>query len=158
MLSAPSSTSISFLLVINAIRVPSRIIPSYLSDQYIGPKNMLMVIVALTSVLVYIWAGIHTLSGLWGLVGTYGFIAANIQSLAAPALASAGRDLAKIGAEMGMIFTVMCLEQLAGPPIAGALIASDRGNYLSAQMSAGSVIVSGAVLFIASRALSAGWK
>jgi len=53
---------------------------------------------------------------------------------------------------------VMSLGQLAGPPIAGALIASDGGKYLYAQMFAGSVIVSGAFLFVASRVLSAGWK
>ncbi|TVY80880.1 Aspyridones efflux protein apdF, partial [Lachnellula suecica] len=157
-LSAPTGTSLTLLLVINALGVPGRIIPSCLSDWYTGPQNMLMILVALTGILGFVWAGIHSLSGLWGLVVLYGFIGANIQSLTAPALASAGRDPAKIGAEMGMIFTVMSIGQLAGPPIAGALISSGGGDYFYAQMFAGSVIIGGALLFIASRALSAGWK
>lgn len=108
--------------------------------------------------MVFVWAGIKSISGVWGLVVVYGFVAANIQSLTAPALGRVGRDPAKIGAEMGMLFSVMALGQLAGPPIAGALISHGGGSYLYAQMFAGSVIVCGALLFVAARILSEGWK
>jgi len=157
-LSAPSNTSLTFLLAMNAAGVPGRIIPSYLSDKYVGPQNMLVMIVALTGMLVYVWAGIHSLNGLWGLVIAYGLVSANIQSLVAPILASAGRDPTKFGAELGMIFTVMSLGYLAGPPIAGALIVREGGKYLSAQMFAGSAITCGVLLLIASRVMITGWK
>ena len=157
-LSASSSTSLSLLLVINTLGVPGRIIPSYLSDQYIGPQNMLIIIVALTGILIYVWATIDSLSGFWAFIVLYGLTAANIQSLTAPALASAGRDPAKIGAEMGMIFTFMSLGLLGGPPIAGALIVYGGGSYLYAQMFAGSAFSCGALVFTAARVLSAGWR
>lgn len=153
-----SSTSLSLLLVMNALGLPGRFVPSYLSDQYIGPQNMLVIIVALTGILVYVWAAVDSLPGLWGFAVAYGLVAASIQSLTAPALASAGRDSARIGTEMGMIFTFMSFGLLGGPPIAGSLISRGGGNYLYAQMFAGSIICCGALLFLATRLMSAGWK
>ena len=153
-----SHTLSSLLLVINALGIPGRFIPSYLSDQYIGPHNMLVIIVALVGILVYVWAAADSLPGLWCFTVAYGLVAASIQSLTAPALASAGRDPAKIGTEMGMIFTSMSFGLLGGPPIAGSLISRGGGSYLYAQMFASSVICCGALLFLATRLLSAGWR
>ncbi len=119
---------------------------------------MLVIIVALTGILVYVWAAVDSLPGLWGFTVAYGLVAASIQSLTAPALASAGRDSARIGTEMGIIFTFMSFGLLGGPPIAGSLISRGGGNYLYAQMFAGSIICCGALLFLTTRLLSAGWK
>lgn len=100
---------------------------------------------------------VHSASGLWAFATVFGFVAANIQSLIAPALASAGRDPTKIGAEMGMLFTIMSFGLLGGPPTTGALIASENGSYLYAQAFAGSVIVLGALLLLVARTLCVGW-
>ena len=115
-------------------------------------------IVILTGGLTYLWAAIDTLQALWGFAVAYGLIAANIQSMIPPALASAGRDPSKIGVEIGMIFSLNGIGCLCGPPIAGALIKQAEGAYWYAQLFAGSAILSGALVFIVARILCVGWS
>ena len=65
-----------------------------------------------------------------------------------PALANAKQDASKIGVRMGMIFTVMSIGTLCGPPIAGALIDNNHGEYLYAQMFGGSALACGALALV----------
>ncbi|MCJ1380088.1 hypothetical protein MMC17_003191 [Xylographa soralifera] len=155
---ASSSTSLDLLLVINALGLPGRMIPAWIADRFLGPQNTLIIIVILTGTLTFLWAVIDTLPALWGFTVAYGLIAANIQSMVSPALASAERDPSKIGVEIGMIFSINGIGCLCGPPIAGALIERNGGDYLYAQMFAGSAIMSGALVFIAARVLCVGWS
>ena len=73
-----------------------------------------------------------------------------------PALASAGRDPSKTGVELGMIFATTSVAALCGPPIAGALITLDEGNYLYAQVWAGSVTILGVLVLVAARTRTVG--
>ena len=141
----------------NALGLPGRLIPAYIADRWLGPQNTLLIVVTLTSVLTYIWAAVGSLRGLWGFTIAFGLVAANIQSMVPPALASSGRDPTKIGVEVGMIFSINGIGCLCGPSIAGALIERESGGYLQAQIYAGSVILCAAIVFSISRILSVGW-
>jgi hypothetical protein len=56
-------------------------------------------------------------------------------------------DPSKLGVRFGMVCSTLAFASLAGPPTAGALIQSDNGGFLKAQIWAGSVTIS-AVVFL----------
>lgn len=145
--------SISLLLTINALGVPGRFVPSFISDWYLGPQNTLTITVFLAALLMFIWISIDSISGMWAFAVAYGLVTANIQSLTAPSLMSAGRDPTKIGAEIGMIFALLSIGMLCGPPISGVLIEKNGGDYLYAQIYAGGIILCGSISFAAARLL-----
>lgn len=113
---------------------------------------------AVSGILIYVWAAVDSLGGTWAFAVVYGFFGAGIQSMFPPALASAQSDTSKIGVRMGMIFSVMSIGCLCGSPIAGALINVDGGRYLYAQMFGGSVMICGALVLLIPRVLSVGWS
>ena len=142
----------------NALGLPGRMFPAWIADRWLGPQNTLLIVVILTCVLTYSWIAVKSLKGLWAFAVIYGFVAANIQSMIAPAIAGSGRDPTKIGVEVGMIFSIIGVGCLCGPPIAGALIERDGGRYLGAQIYAGSVILCAALAFLVARIMSVGWS
>ena len=142
--------------MVNVLGLPGRLLPAWIADSYMGPQNTLIIIVLTTGALTYIWAVVDSSQGLWGFAVAYGLIAANIQSMVSPALAIAKRDPSKIGVEIGMIFSINGIGCLCGPSIAGALIERNGGSYLYAQIFAGSIIISGGLVFIIARILCVG--
>ena len=140
----------------NAVGIPGRIVPAVLADRWLGPVNTLILFVILSGVLVYCWAAVHTLSGLWAFVIIYGFFGAGVQSLFPPALGSLTPDLSKLGIRIGMVFSIISIGCLTGPPIAGAFIQADHGDYLYAQMFGGSIMMFGAALLIGGRLIRSG--
>lgn len=66
-------------------------------------------------------------------------------------LASLTTDLSKLGIRFGMVCSVLAFASLAGPPTAGALIQSDNGGFLKAQIWAGAVTISAALFICAAR-------
>lgn len=83
-----------------------------------------------------------------------------VQSLFPAALSSLTDDLQKAGVRMGVVFSIVSIFCLTGPPIAGALIQTDRGDYLYAQLFAGISMLVGSVTLVLSRVLKTGpsWK
>ena len=138
--------------------IPGRVVPAWISDHFLGPLNTLIIIVALSGILTYIWAAVDSLQGTWVFAVMYGFFGAGIQSMFPPALANSQKDFSKIGVRMGMTFSVMSIGSLCGEPIAGVLIQRNEGAYLYAQMFGGSVMVCGALVLVVSRVLSVGWS
>ena len=57
-----------------------------------------------------------------------------------------------MGTRFGMVFSIIAFATLAGPPTAGALIQSDDGSFLGAQVWAGTVAVIGALFICAAKA------
>ena len=88
----------------------------------------------------------------------YGLSAAGIQSLFPATITSLTTDLKRAGVRMGMIFTTVSLAVLTGSPLAGALIQERNGNYLSAQMFGGSVLIGGCCVLVAARLARTGKK
>ena len=54
-------------------------------------------------------------------------------------LATLTTDLSKLGVRFGMVDSLLAFASLAGPPLAGALIQSDNGGFLKAQIWGGVV-------------------
>ena len=86
----------------------------------------------------------------------YGLSAAGIQSLFPATITSLTTDLKRAGVRMGMIFTTVSLAVLTGSPLAGALIQESNGNYLSAQMFGGSVLIGGCCILVSARLATTG--
>lgn len=58
---------------------------------------------------------------------------------------------------MGMGFSVVSFAVLTGPPLAGALIQKNNGNYLYAQMWAGATLLCGGLTLVAARLAKTGF-
>jgi MFS family permease len=110
----------------------------------------------------YSWIGIHSIGGLYAFAAIYGSGSAVVQALWPAIIGKCSKepDLKKAGVRMGMAFTIVSFASLTGPPLAGALIQSMGGNYIGANIWAGTSFMVGGCLLIATRwALVGGdWK
>jgi MCP family monocarboxylic acid transporter-like MFS transporter 3 len=66
-------------------------------------------------------------------------------------LASLTTDPGKLGVRFGMVCSALGFASLAGPPLAGALIQSDNGGFLKAQIWAGTVTICAALFICAAK-------
>lgn len=94
--------------------------------------------------LIYCWHAIHSESALYIFAGIYGLAAAAIQSVFPAASTTMTPDIKRTGTRVGMIFTIVSFAALTGPAITGTLIETCHGDYLGAQIFAGSSIFLGA--------------
>ena len=151
------SSSINDLLIINGIGLFGRLIPNHLADRFFGPLNVIIPFAFISGLLLYCWAAVTSPGGLIGFAVTYGLFAAGIQGLFPSVVASLTTDLKKAGVRMGMVFSAISFAVLTGPPLGGALIQKENGKYLDAQMWAGSALMVGFLMLIASRVVAKGW-
>ena len=154
----PQRDAVNLLLVMNGTGIPGRLIPAYCADRFVGPLNMLVACTLGTAAAVYGWAGVRDVEGLYAFAAVYGFASAGVLGLLPGTLSSLTEDLRKMGVRMGMVFSIVSVACATGPPIAGALIQSHGGDYLSAQMFAGSAVALGAGTLWAARVAKAGWR
>jgi predicted MFS family arabinose efflux permease len=146
-----SSTSLTILLVMNGVGVPGRLVCGLVADRVLGPINTLTPVAFFSGVLLYSWAAVNSLAGLFVFCVIYGFFAAGVQSLFPAACASLTTDLKKMGVRTGMCFSVISVACLTGPPLAGALIQRDDGGFLFAQIFGGSAFMGGSFTLFAAR-------
>jgi hypothetical protein len=59
---------------------------------------------------------------------------------------------------MGMAFTIVSFSSFTGPPLAGALIQINNGNYTYANIWAGTSFIIGGILLLATRVSLVGWN
>lgn len=149
-------TSFSLLMIMNGVGLPGRLIPAFLSDRFTGPVNMFIPISAAAGILLYCWIAVHSLGGLYAFVAVYGFFGGGVQSLFPASLPSLTSDLSKVGVRIGMVFSIVSIASLTGPPIAGALIDTDGGQYLGAQLFGGSSMILGTTLIITAKYFKSG--
>lgn len=152
------STSITLLLILNAVGIPGRIVPALLADHYFGVLNLLIPTVLCAGILLYCWAGVHSLGGQIVFVIIYGYFGAGVQGLFPATLSSLTTDLKKMGVRIGMVFSIISIACLTGPPLAGALIQKRGGDYLYAQAFGGTVMVCGSLTLVAARIAQTGWN
>lgn len=150
-LGASQQTSIKVLMVMNGLGAPGRLIPGFVADRYFGPLNAFLPFVLMASVLLFCWAAVSSVGGSYAFAVVYGFFAAGIQSLFLATLSSLTTDPTKTGVRMGMVLTVISLATLTGQSLAGALIQSDAGHYLKAQMFAASAMALGFAILVSAR-------
>ncbi|KAF7539724.1 hypothetical protein G7Z17_g12377 [Cylindrodendrum hubeiense] len=153
-LDAPSSTSFTILLIINAVGIPGRIIPALLADRYFGAIGVLIPTVVGAGICVFLWAKVEDMTGGYVWVVFFGYFGAGIQGLFPGAAASLTKDQSKNGTRIGMIFTIMSIAAMTGSPLAGKLVEVTGGKYLAAQMWGGACLMLGAALLTAAKVAS----
>ncbi|KAJ6019606.1 MFS monocarboxylate transporter [Penicillium canescens] len=158
-----TSTSIStnLLMILNGVGILGRLLPSFVADKYVGLLNSIIPVNMLTCVLMYSWAGVHSVGGLYAFVVIYGFFAAGVQSMFPAVLSTLTTDPTTIGTRMGMTFAVVGISCLIGLPLSGQMIAANsKGQFLYAQMAAGTFLLTGTAFMIAARVSITGvkWK
>ena len=149
--------SINLILILNGTGAVGRLVPGYLADRYFGPLNLLVPFAFSAALLLYCWAAVSSRSGLIAFAVIYGMFGAGLQGLFPATLSTLTNDLRKVGVRMGMCFSVISFACLTGPPLAGALIQKDDGRYLGAQMYAGSAMIAGCALLVATRVAKIGF-
>ncbi|KAJ6019743.1 Short-chain dehydrogenase/reductase SDR [Penicillium canescens] len=152
------ATSYSILLIFNAVGIPGRIIPALLADRYFGAITVLIPVIFLAGLSVYIWHSVQSLASDIVWIVFLGFFGASIQGLFPSTLASLTQDLSKSGTRIGMVFTIISIPCLTGPPLAGRLIQVGDGNYIGAQLWGGTCLLLGCGILFAARVASMGWR
>ncbi|KAJ5772071.1 hypothetical protein N7520_002600 [Penicillium odoratum] len=153
---ASDTTSVYLLMVMNGVGLIGRLVPNFMADQFTGPLNLLIPFSCSTALVAYCWAAVKNMNGLWAFAAFYGLSAAGIQSLFPATLSTLTTDMKKIGVRMGMVLSVVAVAALIGSPIAGALVSSDDGEYMYAQMFMGSAIIAGTLTLIGARVCKVG--
>lgn len=62
-------------------------------------------------------------------------------------------DISKIGVRTGMVFSIISIACLTGPPIAGALIQAGNGSFLYAQIFGGTTVSVGTGVLVLARVI-----
>ncbi|KAI9375883.1 major facilitator superfamily domain-containing protein [Aspergillus egyptiacus] len=153
---ASDSASFSILMIMNGLGLPGRLVPAFLSDRYCGPVNIFIPVSALAAALLYSWIAVTSDASIIAFAVVYGFFGGGVQSLFPSALASLTDEPSKAGVRIGMIFSIVSIASLTGPPIAGALIDKHEGRYLYAQLFGGTSMVLGCIMLIAARSCKCG--
>ncbi|ATY65786.1 Major facilitator superfamily general substrate transporter [Cordyceps militaris] len=149
---------IYLLILLNGVGVIGRISPTIVADQWCGALNLIIIIGLVSSVLVYCWAAVQTSAGLYVFAVIYGLVAAALQALYPAVATTMTPHPSKTGTRVGMILFFVSLANLTGPAISGAIIESEGGSYLGAQMFAATSILLAAAMAVAARVAKAGWK
>lgn len=95
--------------------------------------------------MIYCWTAVTSRAGTYAFAVVYGLSTAAVQGIFVGALASLTKDLSKIGTRFGMVCSILAFATLTGPPIAGALIENSGGQYKTAQIWGGTVILLGSL-------------
>lgn len=151
-----SSAAVNLIITINACGIPIRAPCGYVADRYLGPLNCLIPWVALCGILMFCWAALDSIAGLYVFAVFYGLASAAAMALFAGTVPSLTKDLDKIGTRVGMVLTLMSLGPLTGPPVAGALIQRTGGSYLAAQIWAGVSLMVAVVALVGARVIKVG--
>lgn len=66
-------------------------------------------------------------------------------------LSSLTTDLEKMGVRIGMVFSIISIVCLTGPPLAGRLIQKGEGDYVYAQIFGGTTLLCGSLTLVGAR-------
>lgn len=150
--------SVNFLLLMNGVGLVGRLVPGYFSDRWFGPANTLIPFIFTSGLMGFCWAEVESRAGAYAFAAMYGISVWGVQGLFPATLSSLTSDPQKHGIRLGMVFSIIAFASLTGPPIAGALIQSKHGDYLHAQMFAGTAIMCGCLGLLCARFARTGFK
>jgi predicted MFS family arabinose efflux permease len=145
------STSFTTLLFVNSFGIPGRFVPALLADKLFTPLDVEIPVILVTGVLLVLWIAIRSVVGFLVWVAVYGFFAGGSQSLFQAASSGFTTNPEKTGVRIGMVFTFVSFACLSGPPICGKLIDARHGDYLTAQIFGGVVMVAGSLFLFAAK-------
>lgn len=143
--------SVVLLIIFNGSGVPARIAAGYLADRYFGALNTFVPLFILNAILAFSWLGVSGGASLYAYVAIYGLTQSALQALLPTCISSLTPDVRKTGVRFGMAWSVMSFAGLTGPPIGGALLRTDHGSWMPAQVWAGVSMLLGAALVTAAR-------
>lgn len=147
----------NLLLVLNGVGIVGRIGPSIIGDRWTGRLNILIPITLSCAILMFCWIAVSTVAGLYAFVVVYGLVGGAAQSVIPATATTMTPDINRTGTRLGMIMSIVGFATLTGPAIEGALIATDGGGYVAAQIFAGVSILLGVCAVAAARVAKAGW-
>ncbi|KAI2849876.1 hypothetical protein CBS11350_1789 [Aspergillus niger] len=147
----------NLLLVLNGVGIVGRIGPSIIGDRWTGRLNILIPITLSCAILMFCWIAVSTVAGLYAFVVVYGLVGGAAQSVIPATATTMTPDINRTGTRLGMIMSIVGFATLTGPAIEGALIATDGGRYVAAQIFAGVSILLGVCGVAAARVAKAGW-
>lgn len=142
--------SLNLLLIINGVGTAGRLLPNIIADRC-GTLSIFIPTAAASALLIFAWIAVSSVNGLYAWAAICGIPIGGIQSMFPSALAALTTDLRKQGTRIGMVFTVVSLSVLTGPPIEGALISAMGGQFVAAQLFAGVSLLLGTFLLVATR-------
>ena len=142
----PDHLASYILTITNSGAFLGRLVPNYLSDNYIAPMNAYISFAAAATVLVYCWIAIRDTSSLLVFSVLNGFFSGAFVTLGGPIVFALTTNPDVVGTRMGMLTGVCGVALLIGNPIAGAIL--DNGSWIALQVWAGSLLLA-AALFIA---------
>ncbi|USP72763.1 major facilitator superfamily general substrate transporter [Curvularia clavata] len=157
-LDLPYGTSINVLLVLNGVGVLGRLVPSWFADKYTGPYNVLIPFCFVSTIVLYFWPLVTNGPGLYAWAVCYGFFVAGFQGIFPAVMTTLTKDMSKVGTRNGQGLAIIGLGTFIGPPIAGALIQSYGGGYLSAQLFAATSVLLGSCILVLGRLSITGLK
>ncbi|KAJ9658568.1 hypothetical protein H2198_003586 [Neophaeococcomyces mojaviensis] len=107
--------------LLSAGSVFGRLLPMYLSDKW-GVLNVTTFCTFASGCLAFGWMGINSKAGVIVFTLLYGITSGAVVVGAPVALMALSPDMSRLGARMGMAFTVSGIAVLVGAPIAGAIL------------------------------------
>ncbi|KAJ7118025.1 major facilitator superfamily domain-containing protein [Mycena crocata] len=142
------------LAIMNAGSVGGRILPNFIADR-VGPYNMLIPCLAISSALIFSIFGLKTVAGVVIFAVLYGFWSGSYISLIPTLIVQSASHCGEHGTRMGVAFSLVATSMLIGTPISGALLHSADGHYLWYKpiVFCGIMLACGAVIFSISRYL-----
>ncbi|OJJ67695.1 hypothetical protein ASPBRDRAFT_135412 [Aspergillus brasiliensis CBS 101740] len=147
----------NLILVLNGVSITGRIGPSIIGDRWTGKLNILIPVSVASGILILGWIAVGSVGGLYAFTVVYGLVGGAAQSLFPATATTMTPDIRRTGTRLGMIFSVVGFATLTGPAIEGALIATDGGRYMGAQLFAGLSVLLGACAAAAARVAKVGW-
>ncbi|KDQ09190.1 hypothetical protein BOTBODRAFT_37275 [Botryobasidium botryosum FD-172 SS1] len=136
--------------IANAGSFFGRLIAGVLSDRF-GPYNMLILFGVVAAITTFVWPYCFTKGSLIVLVIFNGTAAGAFVSLSPAPIALL--DTANLGQRTGMMFTIMAIGALVGPPISGAIHQS-VGGFKDSAAYAGSMLSVSCILLVCSRRMA----
>lgn len=152
------SSSNNLLLVLNGVGVIGRILPNLIGQTFTGVMNITILFSLISALLLYCWAAITSVSGVYVWVVFNGIFAGGMQALFPTLATQQAPEANKVGTWTGMVLTVVSFACLTSAPIQGALIQALGGRYIGAQMFSASSIIVGGVLLVVARQSKTGGK
>ncbi|OBZ67648.1 Riboflavin transporter MCH5 [Grifola frondosa] len=140
--------SFYLLSIANACSIIGRLGGGITADRK-GPLNVMIPGTLIAGIMTYIWPYVKTKGAFIVVAVIYGIFSGVFVSLIGQPIVRMG-NVEDIGMRAGMVFSIMSLGALAGPPISGA-IENSTGNFKAVGIYAGSCIMASVLLLVVTR-------
>ncbi|KAI0664176.1 MFS general substrate transporter [Cubamyces menziesii] len=151
------------LAILNAMNVPSRILPGYLADK-VGPLNVFIPAASLCSILILgLWLPSRNAGSIIAFAALYGLFSGAFVSLLATYIATIS-PREQYGARLGSVYMLIAVATLVGPPTGGAILKeTDEKHFNRLIIFCGVICTAGTVVLamagvVGSKTLRSRWR